>query len=350
VSRFRARMPAIHRHRPPRARLTHDWQVWVADNLLRGAKEETVADRLIVEGVPPAEARLWVREVGRSAAMMAARRRLRRGRQLELVLRLQETLARSGGAPSIERRPYAGADDFFARHWATCTPVVFTDFMREWPALHRWTPSYFRERFGAVEIEATDGRDRSPEYDIHFARHRRPMTMGDFVDRITSQGPSNDLYLIANNRNLAREGLQPIFDDLVLPTELFDPTRISGGSALWFGPAGTVTALHHDTSNILFCQVLGRKRLHLAPPTTIALLDRARGVYSTLDPESDDPILAEIQFRVVDVGPGDALFIPAGWWHHVRALELSISLALNNFTRPNAYPWFKPGSLTRSEG
>ncbi|MCA9637063.1 MAG: cupin-like domain-containing protein, partial [Myxococcales bacterium] len=39
-----------------------------------------------------------------------------------------------------------------------------------------------------------------------------------------------------------------------------------------------------------------------------------------------------------------ALFLPVGWWHHVRALDLSISVALNAFARPNTFDWYKPGT------
>ena len=34
------------------------------------------------------------------------------------------------------------------------------------------------------------------------------------------------------------------------------------------------------------------------------------------------------QVTVVDVviGPGDLLFLPIGWWHHVRGLDVSITM------------------------
>ena len=40
--------------------------------------------------------------------------------------------------------------------------------------------------------------------------------------------------------------------------------------------------------------------------------------------------------------PGDALFIPVGWWHHVRALDVSVSLALNAFQKDNHYAFYAP--------
>ena len=34
---------------------------------------------------------------------------------------------------------------------------------------------------------------------------------------------------------------------------------------------------------------------------------------------------------VCDLNPGEALLIPIGWWHHVRALDVSISVSFTNF-------------------
>ena len=169
--------------------------------------------------------------------------------------------------------------------------------------------------------------------------------MSDYVDRVLASGPGNDLYLIANNRNLARPGLAGLLDDVCLPAGLFDEARSATCGALWFGPAGTVTSLHHDTSNIFFFQVVGRKRFRLYAPDEPALLDHARGVYSSLDPERPDALAGAWGYDEV-IAPGDALFLPVGWWHHVRALDLSISVAFNNFVWQNIFEWYKPGTLS----
>ena len=136
-----------------------------------------------------------------------------------------------------------------------------------------------------------------------------------------------------------------MFDDVAAPEGLFATEKMRSSSALWFGPAGTITALHHDTSNILFCQIYGRKRLRIAPPDNPLLLPLARGLYSHLDPRDPAPEHVEAAASMFDVvvEPGDALFIPVGWWHHVEALDVSISLALNGFGRNNVFPWYLPG-------
>jgi ribosomal protein L16 Arg81 hydroxylase len=35
------------------------------------------------------------------------------------------------------------------------------------------------------------------------------------------------------------------------------------------------------------------------------------------------------------IGPGDLLFMPSNWWHHVRGLEKSITVSHNFFNEVN---------------
>ena len=101
------------------------------------------------------------------------------------------------------------------------------------------------------------------------------------------------------------------------------------------------TPLHHDTTNILFCQVWGKKRVTLVSPLHAPLLDTASAYYSTLNlelPRTRRNLAAQgARLLDVDLGPGEALFIPAGWWHHVRSKSVSISVSLTNFVFPNSF-------------
>jgi hypothetical protein len=325
------------RRRAPRAALAPAWRRWLLADLARGVEPAALAAVLRAHGVPGDEARRRLREAGEAAALV--RHEAAWARRLELVLRLRRALR----SPTVERRAAPTTGEFFARYWETGTPAVFTDLVPRWPGFGRWGAEDLRARFGEVEVEVETGRAGDPECDIRFREHRATMTLAAYVERVLAGGPDNDVYMIANNRNLARPGLRPLLDELWFPPGWVEPARLPGGSALWLGPAGTVTALHHDTSNILFCQVVGRKRFRLAAPAEPTLLRRARGVYSRVDPERGDEWAAVAHYDLT-LGPGDALFIPAGWWHHVRALDLSVSVAVNAFTRPNAYDWYKPGA------
>lgn len=105
--------------------------------------------------------------------------------------------------------------------------------------------------------------------------------------------------------------------------------------AAWLGPKGSVTGVHSDDENNISVQIVGKKRFLLFPPEQRHLLY----VNSKYDPgtecadvQADDPDMAEhplfaqaTPFEAV-LGAGDALFIPRGWWHHVRSLEASLSV------------------------
>lgn len=335
---LRARpLRALGRRRPPREVLAPPWRRWLVDNLARGVAPAELRRVLLERGVPAGEAARRLHEAALTAGH--ARDLSAWTGRLETVLRLRRALR----SPDIERRGAPDAAEFFARYWQTNTPAIFTDLVPTWPAFKNWTPTWLHEHYGHVEIEVEWGRDADPDCDIRFADHRRTTTLAAFLDHIAG-APGNDVYAIANNRNVARPELLPLFDDISFPAGIVAHDRLPTGSALWIGPAGTVTSLHHDTSNILFCQIFGRKRVRLAAPDEPALLRHTRGVYSRLDPERPGPEWHDTLLYDLTLEPGDALFIPAGWWHHVRSLDTSISLAVNAFTRPNNFNWYKPGA------
>ena len=131
-------------------------------------------------------------------------------------------------------------------------------------------------------------------------------------------------------------------DDVVFRPDYFVPGHIAGGTSFWFGPAGTTTSFHHDTTNILFHQMYGRKRFVLATPTQAALLDEADAFYSKLDP--DDASFREAHHAIdVVLSAGETLFLPVGYWHKVVALDVSISFSQLNLQRPNAFTEYAPG-------
>jgi hypothetical protein len=102
---------------------------------------------------------------------------------------------------------------------------------------------------------------------------------------------------------------------------------------LWIGNA-TQVATHFDSSPNLAVCVAGRRRFTLFPPEQVANLyigpldnTLAGPPNSMVDPDAPDleryPRFAEALAHalVAELAPGDALFIPSIWWHHVRAFD-----------------------------
>jgi Cupin-like domain len=69
-------------------------------------------------------------------------------------------------------------------------------------------------------------------------------------------------------------------------------------------------------------------------------------VFSQVDAENPDydnyPRFRDATVIDLELAPGEVLFVPVGWWHHVRALDLSITLSLTDFVFPNQCKWAVP--------
>lgn len=209
-------------------------------------------------------------------------------------------------------------------------PLVFGHRM---PALKRWTDDFLVQACGEEIVEVMAWRNADPLYEIRLEHHRTNMRFSDYLNTARNVG-GNDFYITANNGLLRRPGTQKLFEDIGgLP--YLDHPRSGDNTFFWFGGAGTVTPLHHDTIDLILAQVRGRKRITLFAPSQTPLLYNSIGVFSDVDCESPDlerhPLYRQAHKEVVlALHPGDAIFIPKGWWHHVRALDVSISVSFTH--------------------
>ncbi|HWF99422.1 MAG TPA: cupin-like domain-containing protein [Steroidobacteraceae bacterium] len=111
-----------------------------------------------------------------------------------------------------------------------------------------------------------------------------------------------------------------------------DLLRPSVVPRIWIGNAVKVQT-HYDFSSNIACVVAGRRRFTLFPPEQLPNLyvgpmdNTLAGVPCSMV-RLDAPDLERYpRFRlalqhvqVAELGPGDALFIPYAWWHHVESL------------------------------
>jgi hypothetical protein len=103
--------------------------------------------------------------------------------------------------------------------------------------------------------------------------------------------------------------------------------------SIWIGTRTRIAA-HNDFPDNLACCAVGRRRFTLFPPDQFANLyvgpidnTPAGRPVSMVDLHNPDfgrfPNFREALkvARVAELEPGDAIFIPSMWWHHVEALE-----------------------------
>ncbi|KAI4721352.1 Clavaminate synthase-like protein [Aureobasidium sp. EXF-10727] len=114
-------------------------------------------------------------------------------------------------------------------------------------------------------------------------------------------------------------------------------------TSIWLGRAPTYTPLHRDPNPNLFVQLAGKKQVRLFKPdlgnaifhhvqtsiggaanATMRGAEMMEGAERTAleqavwNPASD--AFWASQGLQCEVGPGDALFIPKGWWHSIKGV------------------------------
>ena len=311
------------------------WHIrqWIAETLADGYSREMVSRKLIGLGYDPGPIRGEICDIVASPGFAAATRAAKRRDKLASLLDvLAEQFRRTSAGRQVAVMEKPDAAKFFERYYFANQPVVVKGLMADWPALDTWSPQWLAEKYGECEVEVTSDRDADPRFEDNFVKHRQTMKLAVFIDRI-SERAGNDCYIVSKNRTLDVAPMAGLLEDIRIPEGfLTDGDR---APSLWFGPAGTITPLHHDSTNIFFGQVLGSKRIRLAPPFEIGNLYNDRACFSAIDLDAIDagryPLVREACVLDVTVDPGDFLLLPVGWWHMVRSLSTSISLSFQNF-------------------
>lgn len=224
-------------------------------------------------------------------------------------------------------------------------PVVLKGLVRDWPLTQAglrtddeaidYLLSFYNGRTVGVLLGEPEIGGRYFYTDdlsgLNFVNERRPLDaiLGQLRDT-RHETPAPGLYVGSTTIDACLPGLRAD-NDVAFEAPLF--ARRAPLASIWIGNRSIASA-HYDAPNNLACCTVGRRRFTLFPPEQIVNL-----YPGPLEPTPGGQAVSMVDFsnpdferhprfreamaaaQVAELEPGDALFYPSLWWHHVEALS-----------------------------
>lgn len=251
-----------------------------------------------------------------------------------------------------------GSAEVFVDQYLNKKPCVIQREISDWPAIHSWTPEYLKQNYGAAVITLAwfDPRDTATFLDQTLADVHKTMSFRDYLETLENLDSS---YALREDTSLF-EHCPGLLSELGYFSPFCSKAHVADLKyiALWSGPANYVTGLHSDPGETLLFQITGSKEVTLFGPDESKFLYEEDQVFqkfeqgalelrrnrdylevlrdavrwSKVNPFDSDigkfPLLINARSIRGFIRQGDALYIPDGWWHSLRSLDVTISVSI----------------------
>jgi hypothetical protein len=235
--------------------------------------------------------------------------------------------------------------------------LVLNSSAAHWPALHSWAdPAHWTRVYKEQGIrEWSVHAPKSDHVRMHASHRDHSLLRVANVNFSAAEWHESSLrvkevlsgqfcgYLLLNMQHVPQE----IAADVDV-RQFFAPWAPPHQINAWITAPTVTTPLHYDLMDNFYVQVAGRKRFVLLPPDEHFAVHIHPAVHpswrqSYLDLDSDTfmaqyaPLRDHLRAQAFEVvlEPGQVLFIPALWLHHVTTVgdEVSISVSIHSDTR-----------------
>lgn len=257
-------------------------------------------------------------------------------------------------AASVVRVPRLVRQHDLTKQWVTaCGSTGWSprELLDAWfPSSLALTVKRSSGRFFMYEEHSNEKINDDDDSNTKVSIHRH--TPNDFSDILCDSSRTDYHYWTSPIRDVAPsllkerlEGYASLHSDMnkrhsltvadnsdVLSQVPFAPVALDPrGPSLWVGSSGSATQAHYDVADNVIVQLHGNKRIRLYPPSAACALhvfpdahSKARKSQVNFDdtlPDSNRyPHFSSLSTPTLDVvlQPGDALQIPAFWFHHLE--------------------------------
>ncbi|MEO9004448.1 MAG: cupin-like domain-containing protein [Ginsengibacter sp.] len=225
-------------------------------------------------------------------------------------------------------------EDFKTNYYKAQKPLVITGLAKEWDAYKKWSWDYFKDIVGDKKVGLYNNVKSDAYTPINTADDYK--TFGEYVDMI-QDGPAAWRIFLFNIFDHAPQ----LINDFTWPEHLMTGF-VKKYPMLFTGGQSSITHMHFDMdlSHILHTQFVGRKRvllfrheeqhkLYRKPFEVLSLADFSNySEHKGLPDYEKFPALKLAVGYDLILNPGDTLFMPAGYWHHMEYIDSGFAMSL----------------------
>lgn len=228
----------------------------------------------------------------------------------------------------------------FLDMWKQYQPFLIEDVAKHWGACNKWNNDYLIKHCADSTVTVyffkqdflDDYKNFAYEGDFYFGKDMR---YKEYIEKISNIDDSMGCYLNTE----FDECFAGIFEDVTYPEYFKGKPTVT----LWHGFSNknfsSTTTLHFDRIHNIFVQIRGRKRVLLFPPSDYLSFyppledgnGKGIGHNSKVNPDKLNlelfPKFPWQDKMEVILQPGEILYIPPFWWHHVTAIDENMSLS-----------------------
>lgn len=227
-------------------------------------------------------------------------------------------------------------NDFVKDYLNKGQPVIIKDFVsKDSPCWTKWSYDYFKEIAGNEQIDVYGREEESQNHAASPPVGR--MSFGQYLDKISKEPTELRLFLFNLMKIRPELKKDVIFND------------VTGGKVLqwlpymFFGGEGSATRNHFDIdmSHVFITQFQGKKRIWLFPNDQSDLMYKLPYNFHSIanlktSSVSEYPAIEYLDGYEAVIGPGETLYMPAGWWHYIQyeteGYSISVRALANSVT------------------
>lgn len=233
----------------------------------------------------------------------------------------------------IPRVKTLSKEEFIRDYFKPQKPVVIEQYIKDWPAYSKWNLEYIKEVAGDKEVPLYD--DRPVKHDEGFNEPHARMKMADYVD-LLKKGPTKFRIFLWN---VIKE-VPVLQKDYKYPD--FGLKLMKGLPMLFFGGSNSHTFMHYDIdlANIFHFHFEGKKECILFPQSQTKYLYKiphsliVREDINFSNPDIEKwPALKHAKGYIAQLEHGNVIYIPEGYWHHMKYITPGFSMSLRAIAR-----------------